>query len=262
VLRNRLLIRPDYSAYELGYTRHRILGTRLFATVIVRSPVDSLEEKTFSPEAFVGMPLTADQTLTLQYEDTSFREHTLQIAGRSVRRLHFERTLAASWTRDTRDAPYTPMRGTYARVEPFVAMSDFASFLRQPPDGVVPRAQHLTATGLELAAERHWPLSDVSSFSAGVQAGWASVRQRENPTTLPSDVRWRPSFEVIQGGYARKLGASYLELEGRVALHQVNADDSREVVGSGLTGTSYEVALAWTRRSPRGVLRLGFAYTH
>ena len=46
VLRNRLLISKNYSAWELGYTRHGLFGTPLFATAIVRSPVDSLSEST------------------------------------------------------------------------------------------------------------------------------------------------------------------------------------------------------------------------
>ena len=249
VLRSHHPFRKNYSAYELGYTRHRILGTPLFATLIVRSPVDSLEEKTFTPEVVVGLPLTADQTLTVEFEDTRFRDDTLQIQGNGFRRLQAERMLSASWTLDTRNEPYVPMRGTFVKIEPFLWMGDRASFQQQRPTlsftGV---AQHATAAGVDLTAERHWQMSDASSFSAGVHAGWANVRQRQNPNTSGSDFRWRPSFEVIQGGYTRKIRSSFVELEGRVVLRQEIGD------------TSYEASAAWAKRSTWGVLRLGFAY--
>jgi Omp85 superfamily domain len=255
-LRNRRLLGTDYSAYEAGYTRRRILGTPFFATVIVRSPVDSLEEKTFTPEAIVGYPLTADQTLTLEYEDTSFRDDRFRFGSNDFRRLHFERSLSASWTHDTTDEPYTPMRGTFVKVEPFVWMVDHASF-RQRPSGFEGSSQHLTAVGVDLAAERHWQRSEVSSFSAGIQAGWGTVRQRQTPG-VPSEFRWRPSFEVIQGGYARRIGGSHVELEGRVMLRQTSG---LEILTPGFTGTSYEASAAWARRFPLGTFRLGFTYT-
>src|SRR5215212_8553420 len=46
VQRIRQAFGNNYSAYELGYTQYGLFGTRAFATVNVRSPVDSLEEKT------------------------------------------------------------------------------------------------------------------------------------------------------------------------------------------------------------------------
>lgn len=257
VLRNRRPLGKNYSAYELGYTRHRILGSPVFATMIVRSPVDSLEEKTFTPEVVVGMPLTADQTITLEYEDSSFRDDQFTILGNSFRRLQAERTLSASWTLDMRNEPWVATRGTFLKVEPYIWMGDRASFSNaRPGQSFQPNAHHITATGFDLTAEHHWQWSDVSSVSAGVLAGWSSVRERQNPETPSSDVTWRPTFEVIKGAYARKIRSSFIELEGRVLFRQVSGAEGR-----GLTGTSYEIAAAWARRSPRGVLRLGFGYT-
>lgn len=256
VLRNRHPFRKNYAAWELGYTRHRILSTPVFATVIVRSPVDSLEEKTFTPEIVVGMPLTANQTVRVEFEDTSFVKGTIRIAGNPFRDLHAERTVSASWTFDTTNEPYMPMRGTFVKVEPFVWMGEQTSFTNRPGQSFTTVARHSTATGLDLAAERHWQLSDTSSVSAGLLAGWARVHTRQNPKDRP-DLRWQPSFEVIQGGYARRIWRSHVELKGGVVLRQASGD----APGSGLTETSYEVSASWMRRYTIGALRLGFTYT-
>lgn len=259
VLRNRHPIRKNYSAYELGYTRHRLFGTRLFATAIARSPVDSLEEKTFTPEVVVGLPLNADQTVTIEFEDTSFRREKVRIGDVTLDRLHEERILAAAWTLDTRNDTYAPMNGTYVRVEPSFWTGDRASFSRGPfPTQVRPVAQHSSAWLVDVVAERHWPLSDASSVSAGVHGGWASVRNRQNPSTPSSDFRWQTSFEVLQAGYARRIGRSHVHLEGRAVLRQVS-DEGRASIGS-LADTSYEASAAWALRIPRGTLRLGVTY--
>lgn len=259
VLRNRHWFRKNYSAYELGYTRHRILGTPLFATVIARSPVDSLEEKTFTPEVIVGMPLTANQTVKLEYEDASFRRDTFRIAGTDFRRLQFERNLAASWTFDTTDQPFAPMRGTFMKIEPFVWMGDRASFSGRP-GGFESIADHSTATGVDVTVEQRWPMSDVSSVFAGVLAGWAAMDQRRNPPALAANDGWQASFEVLEGGYARRIRQSHhVEVSGRVVLRQVSdADDDPGLLR--LNETSYEASAAWVHRSPRATLRLGFAY--
>jgi len=258
VLRNRHPIRKNYSAWELGYTRHRLFGTRLFATAIARSPVDSLEEKTFTPEVIVGMPLNADQTVTLELEDTSFRDDRFRIGTETFDRLQKERNIAASWTLDTRNDTYAPMSGAYVRVEPSLWMGDRASFSSaRPPLQFQRVAQHIDARVLDLTAERHWPLSDVSSVSAGLLGGWADVRDRQNPRTAASNATWRSTFEVLQGGYARKIRWGHLHFEGRAVLRQAS-DDAR--VPEGFTDPSYEASVLWAWRIPRATLRLGVTW--
>ncbi|HUR81609.1 MAG TPA: hypothetical protein VM733_12645 [Thermoanaerobaculia bacterium] len=258
VLRDRHGLRKNYSAYEVGYTRHRIAGTPFFATAIVRSPVDSLEEKTFTPKLIVGLPLTAEQTLTAEYEDTSFRDAKVRIGTATFRDLQFERTLSAAWTFDTRNDPYAATTGTFVRVEPFLFMADQTSFsFTRPPQQFVTVARHSNAAGVDASATRHWQMSDVSSLSAGVRAAWAGVRNAQNLDSSSSELRMRRSFEVISGGYARRIGRSSAELEGRVLLSQVNGTN-----GQGEdTDPSYEVAASWRWRNPRAALRLGIAYS-
>ena len=255
VLRNRHLFgRKNYSAYELGYTRRQLLNTPLFATAIVRSPVDSLEEGTFTPEVVIGLPLTADQTLTLEFEDTSFQKGSRRIGGTEFSNAHSERMISAAWTLDTRNEPYTPMSGTFLKLEPYIWTGDRDSALQRPPRFEFEAVSyHSKATGIDLTAERHWQLSEVSALSAGVHAGWARVEE-DNPNVVPSKSSRGSSFEVIEAGYARRIWRSYVELEGRYILR----DDER--LRDDLE-TEYEVSAAWARRYRWGALRVGFAYT-
>jgi hypothetical protein len=48
VLRTRQGFAKNYAAWEFGYTHHDLFGTRLFATVNIRTPVDSVNERNFS----------------------------------------------------------------------------------------------------------------------------------------------------------------------------------------------------------------------
>ena len=259
VLRNRHPFRKNYSAYELGYTRHRILGTPFFATAILRSPVDSLEEKTFSPEIVAGVALTANQTLCFELEDTTFVKGTRRIGGTPFRDLHAERNISGSWTYDTTDQPYVPTQGTFLKVEPFIWMGEQMSVRGIPGQAFHTIARHSTAVGFDLTAERHWPLSDVSSASAGVQAGWSRVHARQNPAEV-ADLRWQPSFEVIEGGYQREVRGFYGEVKGGIVLRQVEVTEGEARFAESLSGTSYEVSASVMRRYRRAALRLGFTY--
>lgn len=262
VLRTRNGYRKNYSAYELGYTRYGLAGTRLFATAIVRSPVDSLEEKTFTPKLVVGFPIAADDTLTLQVEDTSFRDTTKNILNAEFRELHFEREYSAAWTHDTRNDPYAAMRGAFLRVEPYAWMSDYASFsFARPPQLFTSRADHTNTIGVDVTAERHWPLTDVSSIRGLVMGGWASTESRQNPAGGSRQLRWRPSYEVVGAGVARKIRGFHVEVDGRVMFRQISSDQNDGALDD-LTGTSYELGAAWVWRNPRATIRLGFAYTN
>jgi len=241
VLRIRHGFGTNYSAYELGYTQYRLFGTRVFATVNVRSPVDSLGEKTFTPEVIAGFPLTPSQTLTLDYQDTLFRDERLRILGTGFRRLHAERLITVAWTWDTRNQPYAATRGTFVRIAPLRWMRDDASF-RSLPGSFVPTSTHIDASGVDFTALRYWELSPIHSVSAGVLGGRAEL---ENSG---SGRRTRPAFEIVQAGWSRPFAAGRLALDGRLVLHQ---DDDRR---------SWEAAASWVRRGVWGTLRLGAAY--
>ena len=242
VLRNRHAFGTNYSAYELGYTQYDLFGTRAFATVNVRSPVDSLEEKTFTPEIVAGLSLTPAQTLTLDYQDTLFREQTFHLFGTDFRLLQAERLITLAWTYDTRNQPYAPARGTFVRIAPVRWMRDDASF-RFLPGSVVATSSHINVNGVDFAALRYWELSEVNSVSAGVLGGWANLESSDDRNS-------RPAYQIAQGGWSRPLAAGRLALDLRLVMHQ----------HGGLTERSYEAAASWVWRGVWGTLRLGAAY--
>jgi hypothetical protein len=247
VLRNRHAFGINYSAYELGYTQYDLFGSRVFATVNVRSPADSLEEKTFTPAATIGVPLTSTQTVTLDYLDTLFRRETVHIAGNTLRRLQAERILTLAWTYDTRNAAYTASRGSFVRVAPFRYMQDFGSFsILPPPRSFVGTTAHINADGVDIGALHYWELSDVNSVSAGLFGSWASLEQTP-------DLSFKPAYQIVQGGWSRALGGGRLALDARLIARQhdsVNDGDRH----------AYEVAASWAWRGVWGTFRFGAAY--
>jgi hypothetical protein len=243
VLRRRQGFGNNYTAYELGYTQYRLLGTRLFATAIVRSPSDSLSEGTFTPEFIAGLPLTPAQTVTVDFEDTLFRDAELNILGTTFRDLHAERTITVAWTYDTTNEPYAPSRGTFVEIAPVYWMRDDASFrFGGLPQQFVPTATHLRAKGMDLAALHHWELSDVSSVFGGLLAGWADIDSRQQQGR-------RTSYEIVKAGYSRALGGGRVALEARAVLdHGGRGIEDQQ---------SFEAMATWVWRSPWGTFRLG-----
>ena len=260
VRRERQSFMSSYTAWEIGYTRYNLFGTGAFVTINIRTPVDSVNEKRFSPQMAAGIPLTARQTLSVEYHDTSFIKDTLHPFGTTLNELKAERVITLAWTYDTTDQPFAPSRGTLVRVAPLRLMKDIASFK------VIPRstafqayAEHTNFNGLDLAALHYWKRSEVSSVSAGVVAGWANVDDRIHPPFLTGTGQAHPSYEIAQVGYLRDLGnggskggSSRLEVEGRFRWDQASSTAEHE--------HAIEVSASWVRRSVLGTLRLGIGY--
>jgi hypothetical protein len=249
VLRNRQGFGKNYSAWEIGYTGYDLFGTRAFATAKIRTPVDSVNERNYTPAIAVGWPLTVNQTLTMELEDTTFRDESVSIAGASFRRLDAQRQITLDWTYNTTNEPYAPTRGTFVRVAPVWWMHEFTSVLSaRPGQPAQPRTEHGTARGLELAALRHWELSETHSVSAGLFGAWADLQTRRSPASLGETTR-NPGYQVLQLGYSRRLGKARVVLEGRAVAYQENAFDD-----------AAELSASWVRRSRWGTLRLGAGY--
>jgi len=252
VLRTRQSFAKNYAAWEIGYTHHDLFGTRLFATVNVRTPVDSVGEATFSPSVTVGLPLTASQTVTVDLEDTLFVKDTIQLLGVSYDRMHAERRRSASWTYDTTDGPFVRTRGRFVRVTPYRWMrddTDVRSVPRTP--AFVRTATHINADGVDVAALQYWPLSESRSVFGGVTAGWADVDG--------DSVHRRPSFGVLEGGYSRRLGLrdARLELEGRLAMYRPDLQNTFRLNDH---DRSAEVLVSWAWKSEWGTVRVGAGY--
>ncbi|HEX3070677.1 MAG TPA: hypothetical protein VHX14_19065 [Thermoanaerobaculia bacterium] len=260
VRRDRQSFMSSYTAWEMGYTRYNLFGTGAFATFNIRTPVDSVNEKRFSPQFAAGIPLTPRQTVSVEYHDTSFIKDTLHPFGTTLNELKAERVITLAWTYDTTDQPFAPSRGTLVRVAPLRLMKDVASFKAVPRSTAFqPFAEHTNFIGLDLAALHYWKRSEVSSVSVGVVAGWADVDDRIHPTFLAGSGQPHPSYEIAQVGYLRDLGnggskggSSRLELEGRFRWDQASSTAEHD--------HAIEVSASWVRRSVLGTLRLGIGY--
>lgn len=273
--RDRQTFTTDYTTAAIGYTQYDLFGTRAFATVNLRLPIDM--DGKLSPQLVVGMPVSANQTLTLDYEDTYARDANVRAYdGNTFREMSSQRLLTLAWTYNTTNQPFVPTRGTLIRVAPLLSMSDRSDFTfggpftgsTAPP--AVGYAQHRKGYGADLLASRYWELSELHSVSAGVMAGWAHVD--EHTTSLPfhpATVEWRPSYQIVRAGYSRNLwkgdpknGDSRIELDGRVVLSQRRVDEGSVVFGTTPDHEdTFQLAAGWVRRSSYGTLRLGLGYS-
>ena len=274
VRRGRQAFSSSYTAWEVGYTQYDVIGTRAFVTVNLRVPVDSKSAKFVTPQIVAGIPLTTSQTLTFDYDDTVFENGTVRILGNDYRNDLTERVLTLAWTYNTTNEPFVPTLGTFVRVAPFRTMRDRTTPHSVPvPIGGLPHfdviADHTSAEGADITGFRYWELSEINSVSAGLAGGWANVDQRRHPPLAGApDSGSRQSYEVLQGGYSRKLhrfapknGESRLELDGRIVLTQLNPRKGAEVFGAAPRHQrSYEASTNWVRRSLWGTLRLGVTY--
>ena len=252
----------DYSAVAAGYTQYDLFGTRAFVTFNVRLPEGRWAEGTISPQIVAGLPLSANQTLTLEFQDTHFRNDTSTIGGVEIPRRDAERIVSASWMYNTTNHPFAPTRGTILRITPLRAMRDRSTFRQTFPDfAFAPAVQHSNAWGIDVAASRYWELSELNSVSATVLLGWAGVEQQ---TTSDFDQESRPAYQVLRGGYSRNLwagkarsGDSRIELDARFMTRQLNPDGPDSF---GDTEKVYQASVAWVRRSSWGMARLGIGY--
>jgi len=257
VRRGRQSFTARYTAWEIGYTRYDLFGTGAFATVNIRTPVDSVNEKRFSPQLAAGLPLTPSQTVSVEYHDTSFVRDTLNLFGTELNQLLYERVISLAWTYNTTDQPFAPSRGTLVRIAPVHQMVDRAAFNSIPRStNFAAYAEHANTNGIDFAALHYWPLSEEISVSAGIIAGWATIEDRVHPSPLFPPTDRHPTYEIAQAGYTRNLGHSRLELEARFRT------DRQDVFVSTVPDHEHaiEVSASWVRRSVWGTLRLGLGY--
>ncbi len=273
--RDRQSFTQDYTTASVGYTQYDLFGTRAFATVNLRLPIDQAGK--LSPELVVGMPLTASQTLTLDYEDTYARDENVRAYdGNTFRKMDSQRLITLAWAYNTTNQPFVPTRGTIIRVAPLVSMMDRSAFTSGgvfsgttiPP--AVGYSQHRKGYGVDLSASHYWELSDVHSVVAGVMGGWAHVEEHTTGGFLiPPIVEWKPSYQILRAGYSRNLwrnpsknGDSRVEIDGRVVWTQRDVERGGIVFGSTPDNLdTFQLAAGWVRRSSFGTLRLGLGYS-
>jgi outer membrane protein assembly factor BamA len=256
VRRGRQSFTSRYTAWEIGYTRYNLFGTGTYATFNMRTPVDSVNEGRFTPQAAIGLPLTPSQTVSVEYHDTSFVRETLHLFGSDLKTQLAERVITFAWTYDTTDQPFAPARGTLVRIAPIHQMTDRADFNAIPRStNFAAYAEHLNTNGVDIAALHYWPLSDVNSVSAGVMAGLATVEDRVHPLSIIHFDDRHPTYQIVQAGYSRSLGTSRLEIEARYRIDQLDLQ-----FGPLNRQQAIEASASWVRSNVWGTLRLGIGY--
>jgi hypothetical protein len=267
----------DYGAAAIGYTQYGLFGTAAFATINLRVPIDHYEDKKVSPQLVVGIPLSKNQTLSLDLENTNFNHDTLSLFGQELERNDSEQLMSLAWTYNTTNQPFVPTDGTLVRVSAVRSNQDRTSFTFAGPfdptggsaSPPVRLATHLNGTGLDLVANHYWELSERNSVSAGVLAGWGTVSDRYHPPIFrPPVVDYRTTYEILHAGYSRNLwrnssksGDSRLEADLLYVTRQRDVERGAVVFGT-LPENEHAVegSISWARRSSWGMLRLGVGY--
>jgi hypothetical protein len=63
------------TSVQAGYTHYDVFGSRAFVTLNLRHPIDLLEGGQITPEIVAGIPLSANQTLTLKADELRYDTH-------------------------------------------------------------------------------------------------------------------------------------------------------------------------------------------
>ena len=254
----------EYPAIAAGYTQYDIFGTRAFATLNLTLPIEDSSQAQVSPQVVVGVPLSANQTLTLRYDEARFEREILDFNSG-----YDQRIVTARWTHNTTNEPFFPTRGTLLYAGPVVGWTDGASTYVIPhPNGTtsVTQTYHSRFYGIETGAAKYIELTDRDSV-------WGDARLETSRAELRDSLRDTDTDRVSNYGsagigYSRSLwsqekraagGDSRLEVTARYAnrtrrhypdfpQRQAPALDTRQVGG------------AWLRRTSWGTLRLGAGY--
>lgn len=247
-----------YSAVAVGYTAYDLFGTRAFATVNLKH---SPEQDSATPQIVVGVPLSLNQTVTAEYDQSQFDYEARNDVDdeREVQRL-----ASVTWSYNTTNHPFLPTEGTLisagvlgawrdeSYLEIFVFPDGTASYRRVPV--------HLTTVGLLGSAQRYWEISDRNSVSVGGEAGLGHVDRREHPGTRT----YAAIYGVLQAGFSRSLwsperraqgGDSRIEfrVRGRARENQASSGLHRDDDG-------LQANLSWVRHSSWGTVRFGAGY--
>lgn len=247
-----------YSAIAVGYTQYDLFGTRAFATLNLKRPLVE-SDPSITPQVVLGVPLSLNQTLTMQYDET--RAGTLR-----TRRQLSERVLTAKWSYNTTNEPVLPTTGVVISAGPVLTWTDRSGyFYTVLPDtgslNIEPYVDHLRTYGLEAHAARYFELDERYSVSAAVDAAAAKVNRHSSiPELLSYD--WR--YGAVQGGISRSFWTREERAGGgdnRLELTLRAASRSHEYPYYGYRNSDVlQSTLSWVRRTSWGTLRLGAGY--
>lgn len=255
----------DYAAAAVGYTQYDLLGTRAFATLNLKRVITEGDAE-LSPQLVVGVPLSGNQTLTLELDETRFGDSSTRIQGVTFDTNNGQRVVGLTWSYNTTNRPFTPTRGTLLSVRPRLSWGDAATFRyvvidpnHTPPIFTVHAdTVHTEAREITVKAARYFELTERSSVNAGLEGAFTHFSAESEVTGQRSDHVTRA---IITGGYSYSLwdaerskgGDSRLELNMRIGTRDIRYGDFYRA-------EQQQVTASWVRRSSWGVLRLGAGY--
>ncbi|HYC93200.1 MAG TPA: hypothetical protein VEO54_28605 [Thermoanaerobaculia bacterium] len=255
----------EYAAFSVGYTQYDLFGTRAFATLNLRKIVD-FEDTGISPQLVVGVPLSANQTLTLQYDELQARRDGLFSILRSYDETYSQRLISARLSYNTTNEPFFPTRGVHLYGGPIAGWTDGEVDYRDEP--YTPYAFHSRFYGIEGGAARYFELTDRDSVWGDVRGEWSS-NERSASNVPPDGVI--PDENVVYGsvgiGYSHSLwsreqranGDSRFEMTARYANRDRWIDSDPHDAGW-RDNEVFQIGGAWVRRTSFGTLRLGVGY--
>jgi hypothetical protein len=254
-------IARDYIAFAVGYTQYDLFGTRAFATLNAKHVlIDGTES--LSPQLVVGVPLSPNQTLTVDVDQTRFGDSERELLGETFSSQRGQRVITATWSYNTTNRPFLPTRGTLLSVRPRISWSDVGTSVIIV-DGDVAFVQSLTvhsqAREITASAAKYWELSERSSVSGGVEGGWADFDRRSDDLTLIGRDHALRATAFAGFSYSiwdrdeMKYGDSKFELNVRIGDHSPGPDTFYRT-------DHRQASASWVRRSSYGTLRLGVGY--
>lgn len=248
----------DYAAFEAGYTQYDLFGSRAFATLNLKRPIEGYGDPKVTPQVVFGVPLSLNQTLTVEYEESRFETNAQAAEGTFVERL-----LTARWTHNTTNELVFPTRGTLLFAGPVVGETENRySALGYPVDGF----SRTRFYGVEGGATHYFELSGQDSLWGDVRGDIVrgETRQAEGIVALDRTARYFSAGI----GYAhsfwtpdeRASGDSRIEVTARYSTRTRRPADANhpEYVPPGRDVR--QAGLAWVRRTSWGTLRLGGGY--
>lgn len=252
----------DVGVAEIGYTRFDLFGTRAFATVSLGTPVAYENDgDAILPRLVAGIPLSGNQTVTVEYEQT---DH-----GERIRRA--ERVASARWTYDTTNHPFFPTRGAIVSAGPIVSWTDVSDsgadyFFIDPEGNVVyprvPYVEHRTTAGIEGKVAQFWELSPLWSVALRANGGFAVIDERGHGERF---VAQDGSIAYGEGELRlTRMLKQTAEVEQRLELTLGGSSETRNDLESelyrSLEQAAGKAAVNWVRRDSWGTLRLGAGY--
>ena len=253
----------DYGSFVAGFTQYDILGTRAFVTINAKKPHDiSHRQSGVVPQLVAGVPLSINQTITLEYDPTEVKADD---DGRSA--VVSQRIATIRWSFNTTNHPLLPTLGTYLTVAPIIVWHDANGVDRPYGKPEAPYITHDRSVGVEASANRWWEFSHRNSIGAGAAGGYSDLELRgfREALGLNGTLHSSSRFGTLSLSAAHsfwppervaKQGDSRIQIDARLAT-RTETRGPRLNFGN---GNVRQLSGSWIRRTSWGLVRLGAGY--